>query len=74
MPVCCQFGYFFFIFNENEQYFVLAPPDRKQSRPIISGGTTSFFSLASISFHQAEPVWVWMHEFLFRETGQKLPL
>ena len=24
--------------------------------PLISGGTTSFFSLASISFHQAEPV------------------
>ena len=36
MPVCCQFAvsWIFFIFHENEQYFVLAPPDRKQGRPI----------------------------------------
>ena len=62
LEAACQFvanlpslGYFF-IFHENEQYFVLTPPDRKQSRPI---GLSSYIGwhnkLLFISFNQLSP-------------------
>ena len=64
MPVCCQFAVswiFFFLFSmrlSSTLCWHLQTGSKVDllGFPLISGGTTSFFSLASISFHQAEPV------------------
>ena len=59
MPVCCQFAvsWIFFLFSMRmSSTLCWHSKVDLLGFPLISGGTTSFFSLASISFHQAEPV------------------